>query len=285
MTVGNHRSELARLREQFHRRLCRSVLGLRGSTDVPSNADRDSKQSVAISKAVLAQIACEQGDPVPSPQRSGRVFEEIVLEFLRESFAALRHLRPGKWVYTAHAKITDFVQYEHLKDLASALREHPQLRATLGDYLVKPDLVVAREPVDDHEINVGSAIVDEQVATLTPLRAANQSKRILHASISCKWTIRSDRSQNARTEALNLLRNRKGAAPHVVIVTAEPLPSRLASVALGTGDVDCVYHFALYELQTAVKNVGDETSQEMLQLLINGKRLRDISDLPFDLAT
>ncbi|HDR9288703.1 TPA: hypothetical protein QDB46_003851 [Burkholderia multivorans] len=28
--------------------------------------------------------------------------------------------------------------------------------------------------------------------------------------------------------------------------------SRLASIALGTDDIDCVYHFALYELQATV---------------------------------
>ena len=31
-------------------------------------------------------------------------------------------------------------------------------------------------------------------------------------------------------------------------MTAEPAPSRLAAIALGTGDIDCVYHFALPEL-------------------------------------
>jgi len=94
--------------------------------------------------------------------------------------------------------------------------------------------------------------------------------------------IRSDRSQNIRTEAMNLIRNRKGHTPHIVAVTAEPLPTRIASLALGTGDLDCVYHMALHELEIAVKN--NEDQQEMLRTLIAGKRLRDISDLPFDLA-
>jgi NgoMIV restriction enzyme len=67
-------------------------------------------------------------------------------------------------------------------------------------------------------------------------------------------------------------------------VTAEPLPSRIASVALGTGDVDCVYHMALHELGESVKEISDETLSEMYNLMVDGKRLRDISDLPFDLA-
>lgn len=67
-------------------------------------------------------------------------------------------------------------------------------------------------------------------------------------------------------------------------LTGEPLPSRLASLALGTGDIDCMYHFALYELIEAVKAMGAEDSIEMLKVLINGKRLKDISDLPLDLS-
>ena len=81
-----------------------------------------------------------------------------------------------------------------------------------------------------------------------------------------------------------MIRNRKGLTPHIVVVTGEPLPSRLSSLALGTGDIDCVYHFALYELIDAVKDTGAEESIEILKILVEGKRLRDISDLPLDLA-
>ncbi|HBE52840.1 MAG TPA: restriction endonuclease, partial [Cyanobacteria bacterium UBA11369] len=90
--------------------------------------------------------------------------------------------------------------------------------------------------------------------------------------------------QNCRTEALNLIRNRKGKLPHIIVVTAEPLPSRIASIALGTGDIDCVYHFALYELMAAVREADLEDAAEMLRIMVEGKRLRDISDLPLDLA-
>lgn len=80
------------------------------------------------------------------------------------------------------------------------------------------------------------------------------------------------------------MRNRKGRLPHVVVTTAEPLPSRLASIALGTGDIDCVYHFALYELQATVADLGYADAAEMLAIMVDGRRLKDISDLPLDLA-
>ena len=109
-------------------------------------------------------------------------------------------------------------------------------------------------------------------------------KPILHASISAKFTMRSDRAQNSQTEALGLIRNRKGRLPHIVVVTAEPMPNRIASLALGTGDIDCMYHFALPELCEAVERSGNEVAQETLDTIVAGRRLKDISDLPLDLA-
>jgi hypothetical protein len=49
-------------------------------------------------------------------------------------------------------------------------------------------------------------------------------------------------------------------------------------------DLDCAYHMALYGLGESVEQVTDETLGETFNLLVDGKRLRDISDLPFDLA-
>ena len=54
---------------------------------------------------------------------------------------------------------------------------------------------------------------------------------------------------------------------------------------MGTGDIDCVYHMALPELTASVKASGNEDQGDMLDTLITGKRLRDISDLPFDLVS
>jgi hypothetical protein len=44
-----------------------------------------------------------------------------------------------------------------------------------------------------------------------------------------------------------------------------------------------VYHIALPELQAAAEEYGSPAVLDMLDTLISGKRLRDISDLPFDL--
>jgi hypothetical protein len=176
-----------------------------------------------------------------------------------------------------------------LANLEKIVNKNKILSSALGgDYIVKSDIVIGRQPVSDEEVNRVKKLIDktEKIATHTPLLASNFEKAypILHASISCKWTIRSDRSQNTRTEALNLIRNRKGNLPHIVAVTAEPLPTRLAALALGTGDLDCVYHFALPELIKSIDTIENEDQSDMLNMMIEGGRLRDISDLPFDLS-
>ena len=165
--------------------------------------------------------------------------------------------------------ISDYEQYQHLADIRRLVKEHEELRTVFEDYIVKPDIVICREPVSDSKINENEALLsDDTVAAYTPLRRANSRAKILHASVSCKWTIRSDRSQNARTEGLNLVRNRKGKTPHIVVVTGEPLPGRIASIAYGTGDIDCIYHFALRELQAAV--AGSDSDAELLDTLVSG---------------
>ena len=210
--------------------------------------------------------------------------------FLKETFPYLQNLRPGKWTVLQlgnnnRMKTSDFAQYEHLAYLNLLTESNAQLAAVLGnDYLVAPDVVVYRELYEDDEINEKQKIVDETIGKMADIRKSNGGKPVLHASISAKYTMRSDRAQNSRTEALNLIRNRKGHLPHIVVVTAEPMPNRLASLAMGTGDIDCVYHFALYELVRAVNEVGSEEAKEILDTLVQGRRLKDISDLPLDMA-
>jgi hypothetical protein len=144
--------------------------------------------------------------------------------------------------------------------------------------------LVLRNPESDAIINRDSELVDSEAGRYAIIRTANQEQPIVHAIVSCKWTLRSDRAQNARSEALNVIRNRKGRTPHIAVVTGEPSPSRLASLALGTGDIDTVYHFALPELIKAVGASDNDEAVSMLNTLVTGKRLRDISDLPLDLA-
>jgi len=284
--------KIVELRKQYHQKICDELLRVNKSAkkgDYPNNADGDSKISVRIAWEILNQICANPKYGRISGQSAGKIFESITKDFIEKSFSLLQHLRPGKWNYFIETEISKFEQYRDLAEVEAVLKENRKLATTLGqDYIIKSDIIVAREPVTDNEINKAQTIIDgtDHVARLTPLRNFNSEspRHILHASISCKWTLRSDRAQNIRTEAFNLIRNRKGPLPHIVAVTAEPTLTRIASLALGTGDIDCVYHFALEELKEAISKIKDESQLDMLNILIEGRRLRDISDLPFDLS-
>lgn len=286
---------IAKERYHFHEKLFETNALTLTKANVASNADTSSRGSKAIAKRIVDILVEEQQHKINvvekiSGQTLGKQFEMLTMEFLQATFPYLQNLYPGKWSILQlgnnnKLKTSDFEQYEHLAYLSALTAENAQLAAALGnDYLVAPDVVVYRELYEDAEINQNQCIVDNNVSKMADIRKNNGGKPLLHASVSAKYTMRSDRAQNSRTEALNLIRNRKGHLPHIVVVTAEPMPNRLASLALGTGDIDCVYHFALYELIRAVKEVGSEDAIELLDTLVSGKRLKDISDLPLDLA-
>lgn len=288
MSSTYNSSKFLEARRKYHSVLLDSILTI-SNKGVPSNADKHSRLSVQIAQGIADTLRTSVGQRLAG-QTSGSAFELANRDFLIDTFLSLKHLRPGNWsikqIGLRQNAIAEYEQYSHLHALTLAAKENPELAAALGsDYTITPDVVIEHLLFEDEEINLHETLVSEDISTFASLRKANHGKPLLHASISSKWTIRSDRSQNSRSEALNLIRNRKGHLPHIVVVTGEPLPSRLASIALGTGDIDCVYHFALYELVDSVKGVSAEDAMELLRVMIDGKRLKDISDLPLDLAT
>ncbi|MEZ3160954.1 NgoMIV family type II restriction endonuclease [Microbacterium sp. BWT-B31] len=260
--------------------------------DSATFADASSPLSVRLGLDIASQLGVPHAQARHVGQSAGTQFERAVQSFLASTFPRLSTLRPGDWqvnnVGGARNKVHHLAKYDpyrHLDDLAKAIDRDPTLASVLGNsYEISPDVIVIRNPEADATINSVDNLVDGSAANLAPLRSANQPHGIVHAVISCKWTLRSDRAQNARSEALNIIRNRKGRTPHIAVVTAEPTPFRLASLALGTGDLDTVYHFALPELLAATKRSGDPDAVQMLDTLVDGRRLRDIADLPLDLA-
>lgn len=280
---------IAEARKKYHQDLLSEKVLTVNMHGVPSNADSSSKLSIAISKYIADKLTAEIQEKALG-QTSGAKFEQINMNFLAATFPKMQNICPGKWhiekLGNRNAiKTSSFAQYEHIDYLNDLAKANAGLAASIGnDYMVAPDVVVYRETEDDEVINTPVPFVDNTVCKQADLRKKNGGLPILHASVSAKWTMRSDRAQNSRTEALGLIRNRKGHLPHIVVITGEPLPSRIASLALGTGDIDCVYHFALYELMEAVNSIEAEDAKEMLNILVSGKRLKDISDLPLDLA-
>lgn len=275
---------LSEARKEFHSSILGGIL-TRNARGVPSNADSGSRPSIEIANAILDQIGPVRTAPKLPGQTAGADFESVCATYTRLGIERMQHLRPGQFLVSKGGGIAQFDQYAHLDELEAFTKANRAIATAIGsDYLIKPDIVVAKLPTEDSVINAAEVLVDEKFARLTGLRKSNQELATLHASISCKWTLRSDRAQNARSEGLNLIRNRKGRLPHIVVITGEPTPGRIASLALGTGDIDCVYHFALYELREALIDQNREETFELLETMVEGKRLRDISDLPLDLV-
>jgi len=248
-------------------------------------------------------LRCE-GAMVPSPlsgQACGSEFEKLVIWFLRQTLSELAFMRPGDYRVERGGPLKNYVQYRHLRDFDQVLSYVPDARialkrrlaAAFSSYAVKPDIVVSREPISRVEVEEQWAkyfrrkrggLFDASVSQRTPILRDNvaASGEILHAIVSAKWTLRSDRAQNARTEGAFSARERRGHAPHLVVVTGESKPSRIRSLAEGA-DIDCVYHFDVDTLVGVVEDVGGAEEREKLAELSAMNRLRDLSDLPFDL--
>lgn len=201
-------ADFAEARKAFHASLLQSTLTI-NSAGVVSNADSSNTTSKAIAKGIADLLKAETIGERIAGQTSGNQFEGICAAFVQETFLKLGHLRPGTWdVHQVSGRnrleIARYEQYAHLVALDRAAKADAELAAALGsDYTITPDIVVVRDTEDDGAINAPACLVDDSVTTLASLRKKNGGLPLLHASISCKWTIRSDRAQNARSEALN----------------------------------------------------------------------------------
>lgn len=199
---------------------------------------------------------------------SGAALEVALEDDLRR---ALQEFEPERgWSVTRSGSVSQFSQYSHLAELQRLFNQQPALRSTIGsDYEVATDVMVS---------------LPNPVGATAP--------RLLHAAVSSKLTIRSDRVQNIRYEFGTLVRTRKGRLPHLVVVTAEPLPSRLLSIARGTGEIDAVYHLLFDEMeevagQEAVPGLGQRewlNQRAAWREAVDQGRIRPYSDLVSTIA-
>ena len=148
MTTG----KIGRLREKYHDNLFKHVLRINES-GAPNNADSGSKASVKTARGIIERIGLQPiAGQIPG-QTAGQKFEETTRDFLHKAFALLRHLRPGDWEFSLGGNIQNFEQYRHLADVTRLIERHRELRTVFGDYIVTPDIVICRKPVDNDTIN------------------------------------------------------------------------------------------------------------------------------------
>jgi NgoMIV restriction enzyme len=228
---------------------------------VPNFADVDNAESIRIAAGVLDVLGVPRAVDSAVPSAPGGPLEQAVCDHLAADLPS-RH-PDRRWLVGRGSVLTGFDQYAHLSEVDALVRANPQLRITVGmDYLIRPDVTVGLGQV-------------ETASGLPPL----------HAAISCKWTIRSDRVQNIRHECLQMIRHRRGRQPHLVTVTAEPLPSRLASIARGTGEVDAVYHVAYDAMAASVTANANPDQAEAWREVTGQRRVLSYEFLAATLAT
>ena len=186
-------------RKKYHAALVAHKVLTLSADGVASNADSSNAPSKAIAEIVAQKLGASIA-PKLKGQTAGTLFEQLTMQFISDTFPKLQHLRPGAWAVLNlgnqnAVKTWDFAQYEHLTYLSALMNQNKQLSTMLGnDYMVAPDVVVYRGLCDDEEINSGAAFVDDSVCQMADLRKRNGGKPILHASVSAKWTMRSDRA-------------------------------------------------------------------------------------------
>ncbi|QAY64840.1 type II site-specific deoxyribonuclease [Xylanimonas allomyrinae] len=105
----------------------------------------------------------------------------------------------------------------------------------------------------------------------------------LEVGLSLKWSLRTDRAQDCRSQGAKMSALRRGRMPHFAVVTMEPRPYMLNLLGGGSGDVDCVYHLDLPALTTAVDAVYSTPARvrgrDQFRRLVDQRRIRDYDEL------
>lgn len=150
---------------------------------------------------------------------------------------------------------------EHLDNLQDEVKSTEDRRRELLDLLgeeslLKLDITVSRE-------------MPSPINPTSPLQH-------LVAGLSLKWTLRTDRAQDCRSQGSKMAALRRGRMPHFAAVTMEPRPAMLALLGRGSGDIDCVYHLHLPALAAAIDEYCSGTQRKARQgIRDNFRRLRD----------
>ena len=279
---------LVRERSRLHEYVYRTLLATVSNGEAVAVPQRRLRREVT--GALLDRLSYIGNRRTLTTAPSRARLASAVGEFVAACVAATPTILPAHLavLYGAPAKsqrLDAFAQYAHLAELARWAAEEPAIRASMPPPPTPlPNVYLARAPLDDNEINDTAVVVDDLLARRSPLRGRFHSTQLLYGCIWTRSWVAADDGNAIRTSAAAFLRHRRGRAPHLAAVTAEPLPSRIASLALGSGELDCTYHVALPELRAALESVGNDDERDQLDVLVLARRIRDVSDLALDLG-
>lgn len=269
----------------------------------PNTSDKGSDGSVELGKVFFEAMGIPS-DAVPPEQREeketvGNLMASLLsadLESITKEEAAHLAVEPEK-------AFTTFEQFTHLsaarelrgdmaKEVAQAVSELERYssRADLDEEVLSKltgHLNKIREEIkltEDRRRDLLNLLGEESLLKLdvTVSRELPNSVdkaaplRHLVAGLSLKWTLRTDRAQDCRSQGAKMAALRRGRMPHFAAVTMEPRPSMLALLGRGSGDIDCVYHLHLPALSDAIDEYCTGTKRKArLAIRDNFRRLRD----------
>ena len=253
-------------RREYHEGLQQKLWSV--SRGLASNSDPGNRTSMAIGHA-LAEVAGATKDLPRLDSRSAHIeFERHTARFTVAAFSRPAELAQVDWSIEVASSGDDPDTHDYLRAIRDAAKaDHRLARILVDDYTLAPSTFIARKP------RWGSG------AYPSLARPKDVKSSLLEGMIACKWTIPRDIGE----KTVNLLRSSKRPSVHRAIVTGEPLPSRLAAIAFGTGS-QCIYHVALHELQTVLAQGHWLDALDTLEVLINQRRIGDISALPIHVA-
>ena len=243
---------------------------------VPETKVSSAKTGEALTRAVFANLR-EVVD-------SGRPEVTIASDCTIAEFNQFRHVGvvqelaklPIHDYERAWSALKETIERDSVKERAASRRKKVSKVEELADQIGAQIQQVVRaagtEPVLGLDIGLAEAV--------------SNSLPFLDIALSLKWTLRTDRAQDCRSQGQKLSALRRGETPHFAVVTMEPRPYMLNLLGGGSGDIDCVYHLALPELIATVEDYdsarGDKRwrgSRDTFRRLVDQGRVRDYSDL------
>jgi hypothetical protein len=274
----------------------------RTTNDKPNTSDASDKFSVDLGNAMFEALGVD---------RAARGHEPTGTPFAtRVSADLLRHAKSAgsKVDVVPERRLNQFEQYQHVGALKKAnagpskefQAAWKRLVALTRREIVRPGRKVASleryideiEKAVEKEAAARRVVFDEVgeesllALDVTVSRAGVAGVPHLDMGLSLKWSLRTDRAQDCRSQGAKLSTLRRGRMPHFAALTMEPRPYMLNLLAGGSGEVDCVYHLHLPALTTAIEAVcGRNASKprkdagDKFRRLVDQRRIRDYDDL------
>lgn len=272
----------------------------RSSNGKPNTSDASETFSVELGEALFRALGVEPGARGGEP--TGAPFSREVAAALKSELQA----RGSELIVEPERALNAFEQFRHvgaLRDMRpEPSREYGRAWRALGRF-VRTRLNHPRDLArfDQLAEAVQKATADETETRRLLLEEIGQESLLkldvtafqhrpgpktptLEIGLSLKWSLRTDRAQDCRSQGAKMAALRRGRMPHFAVVTMEPRPYMLNLLGGGSGEVDCVYHLDLPALSTAIEetctgNPRRRGTLETFNRLVAQRRLRDWDEL------